>query len=114
MEQIKEAIRTVHESLGPFLTEVIYQKALAIELKTKFETVELEKSVPIVYKDHEIAVLRADIVLSGKYILELKSTNTKLGHREESQLLRYMKILDIKDGILVNFSKTLQLKTWTL
>ena len=112
--KIIECIKTTYNNLKPGLTESIYQKALALELKEHFKTIELEKSVPIVYKDHEIAVLRADIVIDNTFILELKATSTKLSDKEECQLLRYMQILNIPKGILVNFSKDLQLKTCNL
>ena len=66
--KIIECIKIVYNSLGHGLTESVYQKALAIELKEYFNSIQLEKSVPVTYKDHEITVLRADIVIDNSFI----------------------------------------------
>ena len=102
MDIIIEAIKDVHNKLGHGLTESIYQKALALNLKSKFATVEREKSVPIVYLNHEITTLKADIVVNNEFVIELKATTTKLTDKDRNQIQRYMKILDITNGTLVN------------
>ena len=83
--KITQAINNVYDTLGYGLTEGIYQKVLVIELKESFENVQVEKSVPIIYKNHEIAVLRADIFIDNKFILELKAITTKLSSKDENQ-----------------------------
>ena len=112
--KIIHAITKVYGLLEYGLTESIYQKALLVELRKHFETVEIEKSIPIIYEGHEIAILRADIVIDNKFIIELKAIATKLTFKEESQIKRYMKILNINKGILVNFGKELQIKEISL
>ena len=62
----------VYEKIDHGLTEIIYQKALVIALKEMFDTTEFEQSVPFVYKNHEVGVLRADIVDKNKCAVELK------------------------------------------
>ena len=107
---ILNSINNVYNTLGYGLSESVYQKALTLELKQHFNIVETEKSVPIVFLNHEITVLRADIVINNEYILELKATATKLTDKDENQIKRYMEILNINNGILVNFSKDLEIK----
>ena len=108
-DKVIETIRDVYKTLGSGLTESIYQKALIIGLKHDFESVESEWSVPIIYRSHEIAVCRADIVIDNVFILELKAV-TKLTQKGEVQIQRYMKILGIDRGILANFGKELEIK----
>ena len=110
--KITESINNVYNELKFGLTESIYQKALVLELKKYFENVETERSVPIIFNNHEITTLRADIIVDNKYILELKATLTKLSDKDECQLKRYMKILNIPRGFLINFGKELQLNAY--
>ena len=62
--------------LGWGLLESFYHKALILELKQHFNIVETEKSVPIVYLNHEITVLRADIVVNNEVIIRVKATKS--------------------------------------
>ena len=110
MDLIIEAAKDVYNVLGYGLSESTYQKALALKLKQNFNQIELERSVPIIYMNHEITVLRADIVVDNLFILELKATNYKLSDKEVNQIKRYMKILNIQAGVLINFSKELEIK----
>ena len=109
-DRIEAAINIVYNTLGSGLTETIYRKALVIQLSEEFQNIQVEKSIPIIYNNIEIAVLRADIVIDNEYILELKSISSKLSSKEELQLKRYMNILDISTGFLVNFGKELEFK----
>ena len=65
MDLIVEAIKDVYNVLGYGLSESVYQKALALKLKKNFQQVELERSVPVIYMNHELTVLRADIVVDN-------------------------------------------------
>ena len=106
---IIHAITKVYGILGYGLTETIYHKALVIELRNHFKIVEPEKPVSIIYEDHNIATLRADILINKTFLLELKAT-TKLTDKDEIQTKRYMKIFNVNKGILVNFNKDLEIK----
>ena len=106
---------TFYNNLGYGLSESVYQKALAsLKLKQNFNQIELERSVPIKYLNHELTVLRADIVVDNTFIIELKATNYKLSDKEDNQINRYMKILNISSGVLINFSKELEIKQVSL
>ena len=87
--QIIHAITKVYGILGYGLTETVYHKALVIELRNHFKIVEPEKPVSIIYEDHNIATLRADILINKTFLLELKAT-TKLTEKDEIQIKRYM------------------------
>ena len=105
-----KAINDVYGTLESGLTESCYQKALVIRLREDFPIIEVEKSIPITYKNQQIASCRADIVIENKVILELKAVTTKLSNKDENQILRYMKILKISHGILCNFGPNLEIK----
>lgn len=55
MEEIIKSITDVNNSLPPALSESCYQKALSIVLREHFNIVELEKSFPVLHKEHEEA-----------------------------------------------------------
>ena len=116
MDKIIEAAKGRFCSrVGSGLSESCYSKCMALKLRESFtngvrsfDRVEVEKSVPIIYMGHEIAVLRADIVVDGKFILELKAVKNKLSDSDRNQLRRYMKVLKIDSGLLVNFGNVLE------
>ena len=107
--QLIDSINHVYNTLGSGLSESVYHKALTLNLQQQFHIVEIEKSVPIIYMNHEITTFRADIVVDNQYVLELKAINTKLSEKDHNQIKRYMRILNVPKGILVNFGKNLEI-----
>ena len=92
--------------MGPGLLESIYESALAIELRSKDINVEQQIQIPVVYKGKAIGLgFRADIIVENKLIVEIKSVK-KLVDIHHKQLLTYLKLTDIKLGLLVNFSSS--------
>ncbi|UQD55889.1 GxxExxY protein [Flavobacterium sp. K5-23] len=93
----------VHKELGPGLLESVYEKCLKYELETNGYNVKQQLSVPIQYYDLEIdADLRLDLLVNDLVIVELKTVETILPIHE-AQLLTYMKLLEIPQGLLINF-----------
>ncbi|CAN1570493.1 GxxExxY, GxxExxY protein [Flavobacteriaceae bacterium] len=93
----------VHKELGPGLLESVYEKCLKYELETNGYSVRQQLSVPIQYYDLEIdADLRLDLLVNDTIILELKTVEAILPIHE-AQLLTYMKLLEIPQGLLINF-----------
>jgi GxxExxY protein len=93
----------VHKELGPGLLESVYEKCLKYELETSGYNVKQQLSVPIQYYDLEIdADLRLDLLVNDAVIVELKAVETILPIHE-AQLLTYMKLLEIPQGLLINF-----------
>lgn len=97
----------VHKRLGPGLLESAYQHGLAY-LFTKNEIhFEKEKTIPIVIDDYPIdAGYRADFIIAGKIILEIKSVD-KLIPLHTAQILTYMKLGGFKLGLILNFNEKL-------
>jgi len=94
----------VHRHLGPGLLESAYQKCIAYELTQAHIPFELEKPIPIKYKETLIdCAFRADCIVNKSIILEIKAVEQLLPIHE-AQLLTYMKLTQIKLGILINFN----------
>jgi GxxExxY protein len=94
----------VHRHLGPGLLESAYQTCLMYELIKLGLKVEKEKPLPIVYKSVRMECgYRLDLVVNDEVIVELKSIDlVKPIHI--AQLMSYLKISDMKVGLLINFN----------
>ena len=103
----------VHKILGNGFQEVIYQRALALELgKTGIEFAR-EVEMPIYYDGQEIGTRRADFLVNGKIMVELKAL-TSLEDVHIAQGLNYLEAYKLEIGLLVNFgAKKLEFKRLT-
>ncbi len=93
----------IHSFLGPGLLEKIYEEALAHELSLRNIRFERQKAITLIYKGKEIGDHRIDFVVEDQVILELKAVD-KIVPVHEAQLLTYLKILDKRVGLLINFN----------
>lgn len=101
---IRKAIYEVYEELGPGLLESSYEFALKHELESVGLRVRSQVELPLKYKDFIMHnAYRLDLLVEDKVIIELKSVDTinKVHHK---QLITYLKLSDLKLGILVNFN----------
>ena len=98
---------TVHRELGPGLLESVYEVILADELRDRGLNVERQVPVAIRYKEMRFDEgFRADVVVEGKVILELKSVERiTAAHRKQVQT--YLKLTGCKLGYLLNFGEAL-------
>ena len=106
--EIIDAAVEVHRTLGgPGLLESVYEEALAHELRLRHLFVERQKDVPIVYKQQRLAApLRLDMLVSQQVIVECKAT-TDYNKIFESQLLTYLRLMDLRVGLVINFGERL-------
>jgi len=94
----------VHRELGPGLLESAYEQCLAHELTTNEISFELQKVMPVVYKDVKVDCgYRIDILVQDKLIVELKAV-AAIESIHEAQLLTYLKLAKAKTGLLINFN----------
>ena len=101
---IRGAIFNVYNNLGPGLLESVYVAALVFELKKEGLKVRKEVPVPVYYENEKLEVgFRLDLLVESKVIIEVKSVE-KLAKVHHKQVLTYLKLTDIKLGILVNFN----------
>jgi GxxExxY protein len=104
---VVDAAVKVHRKLGPGLLETVYEVVLARELELRGLRVERQVPVPIVYGGMRFEEgFRADIMVEGKVILELKSVE-QLSKVHAKQVLTYLKLKELKLGFLLNFGSNL-------
>ena len=104
-ELIKLIINIAYEvrsNLVAGYLESVYKKALLIELREAGLEVEDEVELPVLYKGHVIGDFRADIIVEGSVIIELKAVAHLLS-AHEIQLVNYLTIAKIDNGLLINF-----------
>ena len=106
--QIVTSAIEVHRTLGgPGLLESVYEEALAWELTDSGLEVKRQVSVPILYKGHTLSTpLRIDLIVAGTVIVECKAT-TKYHDIFEVQTLTYLRLTELKLGMVVNFGERL-------
>ena len=102
--EIRGAIFDVYNTLGPGLLESVYEEALVFELEQRGLKVERQVEVPIQYKGNELKTpLRLDLLIENQIIVELKSVE-EMKPVFAKQLLTYLRLLDKRVGLLVNFN----------
>ena len=96
---------TVHRKLGRGFPEVVYQRALAIELYKNDITAEREVELPIFYENEKVGSRRVDFFVERRVLVELKAVDCLLkGHHV--QIINYLEAFNLPIGLLVNFGST--------
>lgn len=95
----------VHNTLGNGFQEVIYQRCLAIELAKAGLEFEREKEQAIYYEGEHVGTRRADFLVEGKIIVELKAV-INLEDVHLAQVKNYVVAYDFPIGLLINFGAT--------
>ncbi len=100
----------VHSELGNGFQEVIYQRALAIEMKLKGLAYQREMEMPIFYREENIGKRRVDFFVENEIMVELKAV-IQLEDVHLAQAINYLEAYNMKTGLLINFgSRSLQFK----
>ncbi|GAA4353720.1 GxxExxY protein [Hymenobacter saemangeumensis] len=92
----------VHRVLGSGFQEVIYQRALAIELEQCGISAQRELEMPISYRQHEIGSRRVDFLINETVLLELKALSG-LNETHYAQIINYLEAYRLPIGLLINF-----------
>ena len=108
-EKIIKAAIAVHTELGCGFQEVIYQRALVIEMKKLGLEFGREFSMDIKYNNEIIGVRRVDFLVEGKVLVEIKAIE-KLENVHEVQLLNYLKVYKLEVGLLINFGNSIKVE----
>lgn len=102
--EIRGAFFDVYNELGSGLLESVYEEALDFELQERGLEVARQVEVPIIYKGNELKTpLRLDLLVNNQVIVELKSVE-EMKPVFAKQLLTYLKLMDKRVGLLVNFN----------
>ena len=103
--EIRGAAMDVYNHFGPGLLESIYEKALAVELKSRDIKIETQVPVKVIYKGQVICDdYRLDLLVDDLIILELKSVQ-ELTQLHYKQLRSYLKLMNKPMGWLINFNE---------
>ena len=101
--EIVDAAFHIHKAVGPGLLETVYEVVLARELEKRGLVVVRQQPVPIIFGDLKFDEgFRADLIVEGKVIVELKSVEQSAPVHKK-QLLTYLRLADKRLGLLINF-----------
>ena len=103
--RIIKCAMAVHGALGNGFQEVIYQRALAIELRDAEIKYSREFEMPIYYKQEHIGTRRVDFLVEEVISVELKA-KTKLEEVHLAQAINYLEAYNLEIGLLINFGET--------
>jgi GxxExxY protein len=102
--EIVDAVYKIHRRIGPGLFESVYERILRYELERRGLLVVAQHPVPVVYDSIQIDdAFRADLIVQGKVIVELKSVEA-IAAIHKRQLLTYLRLSGLRLGLLINFN----------
>jgi GxxExxY protein len=94
----------IHTELGPGLLESVYESILAFELAKRGLSVSVQQGIPVVWESVEMELgFRADLIINSKVIVEIKSVEA-IAPVHPKQLRTYLRLLDLRLGLLINFN----------
>lgn len=97
----------IHTKLGPGLLESVYEAILYHELTKRNLKVERQKPIPVIWDDIHLDIgFRSDLIVEEKVIIEIKSVE-KISTVHLKQLLTYIRVTDLRLGLLINFNEAL-------
>ena len=102
--KIIKCAMTVHNTLGNGFQEVIYQRALAIEMNLAGIAFDREFEMPIYYREERIGTRRVDFLVEGVISVELKAI-TKMEDVHFAQAINYLEAYNLEIGLLINFGE---------
>jgi GxxExxY protein len=102
--QIIGCAMTVHNTLGSGFQEVIYQRALEIEMSFSGLYFKREFEMPVIYRDVQIGTRRVDFLMDNKISVELKAVS-QLDDNHLAQGLNYLEAYNLEVGLLINFGE---------
>jgi len=97
------AAMKVHSTLGNGFQEVIYQRALAIEMEKQGLSYQRELEMPILYAGQDVGTRRVDFFVEDKIMVELKAVN-RLEDVHLAQAINYLEAYNMEIGLLLNFA----------
>jgi len=97
----------IHKNLGPGLFESVYEEIICYELSKSGLDFTRQEVIPVKWKRRKMNIgFKADIIIENKLIVEIKSIE-QLAPVHYKQLVTYLRLTDIKLGLLINFNEAL-------
>ena len=113
LNRISDIARDVYRQLGPGHMEAPYQKAMEVGLRLNGLSFEAQKVIEIKYHGFYVGDCNIDLLIEG-IAVELKAVAQALGEPERQQLRRYMALLGVTSGLLINFAQAARSKKGAL
>ena len=99
----------VYNELGFGFLESVYRRSLQMALRDKGLKVDAEVPVPVFFRGENVGDFRADLVVNGLILLELKTAESiVIAH--EAQLLNYLRATSLEVGLILNFGPKAQVR----
>ena len=113
-DKILRAFYNVYNTLGLGFLEKVYENALAIEMRSMGLRVAQQQQLKVYYHGQEVGDYRADLVVEGLVIIELKVADA-IHEIFMAQLMNYLKATEIEVGMVLNFGPEPKFKrvVWT-
>jgi GxxExxY protein len=108
-ERIIRAFYAVYNALGQGFLESVYEQALLLELRSEGLKVESQVPIKVYYKGSIVGDFRADLMMEGRVLVELKAARG-LDPAFEAQVLNYLRATRIEVALLLNFGPRPQIK----
>ena len=102
MENIQEYAQYIYSTLGAGLSERVYHNAMEVMLRKNNIQYETERIVPIHFEGHVIGNTRADLIVDGSLVLELKAVKI-VTKSMQSQTLNYLRQTGLTRAFIINF-----------
>lgn len=99
---IEKMVEEIYAEMGPGHSERVYHNAAEVYLREKKVPYESERHILVHFRGHVVGDLRADIIIDGRIVLELKAVQS-LGKAVECQAHKYLDLTGLKTAFLVNF-----------
>jgi GxxExxY protein len=99
----------VYNELGPGFLESVYQEAMALALRQAGLSVRRQVAVDVVFRGLSIGTFRADLLIAGELLVELKAVRT-IEQAHLAQVLNYLRATRLEAGLLLNFGPRPQFK----
>jgi len=112
-QQIIGVFYDVYNELGQGFIESVYREAMRLALTQAGLTVETEAPIPVTFRGVVIGIFRADLIVSGSVLVELKVCDA-LAREHESQTLNYLRATEIEVALLMNFGPTARFRRFTM
>lgn len=101
---VVDAALKIHKILGPGLLESVYQATLTYELQKRGLRVTEQAALPVYYETVKLELgYRVDLIVNEQVVIEIKSVEA-LAPVHQKQLLTYLRLMDLRLGLLINFN----------
>ena len=105
--EIVDTAVKIHKELGPGLFESVYEEIMFYELKNKGFKIDRQRAIPVYWENEKMDMgFRSDLIVDNKVLIEIKSIES-VANVHLKQILTYLRLTDIKVGLLINFNEAL-------